>query len=262
MSSRRKMIVGNWKMYKTIEEGESFLSLLLPKLSNPTVDVWLAVPFTMIKNLSDEAKDSPVWIGAQNMNDATEGAFTGEIAGRMLKDAGAKFVILGHSERRLYFKESDEFIHRKVKRALKEKLIPLLCVGESLEARKEGKEHDVVSKQLKAALSDIPKEEASTLVIAYEPSWAIGTGNPATPEDLEKMHQIIRQILKEIWDEEIANTIKILYGGSVTEKNAQGFILQEDIDGLLVGGASLSPESFAEIINAAQPALESSEGTT
>lgn len=253
MQSRNRPVViaGNWKMYKTIQEAQHYVETLAPLLRESQVEVYLAVPFTAISPTVERTKElnSRVRIGAQNMNDASEGAFTGEIAGRMLKEAGASFVILGHSERRHIFKETDSFINRKVKSALAIGLQPLLCIGETLEEREKGETELVLERQLKESLEGISADQLKTLILAYEPVWAIGTGRVAHPEDAEKAHQFCRQVISTQWGAEVADALVIQYGGSVKPENAKALLEKEDIDGLLVGGASLKPESFVQIIN-------------
>lgn len=242
------LIVGNWKMYKTIEESTQFINELLPLVKESTDLIYLAVPFTLIKLVSDAAKDSPIVIGAQNMNDAEEGAFTGEIAARMLKDAGAKFVILGHAERRRVFLETNEFINKKLKRALKDGLQPILCIGESQEEREAKKTKEVLENQLKKCLEGIDASQLETLVLAYEPLWSIGTGVPASKEEAEEAMHSCRDLLADFLGKAISKSISIIYGGSVKPENAKLFLDQPNIDGLLVGGASLSAATFSKII--------------
>lgn len=246
---RSTVIVGNWKMHKTIDETVEFIKQLMPRIKESTAKIYLAVPFTVISAAADEAKGSNIVIGAQNMNDATEGAFTGEIAGKMVVDAGAKFVILGHSERRRYFNETDEFINRKVKRALADGLEAILCIGETAEEREADETENVLKKQLTTGLEGISKEQAVKVSVAYEPVWAIGTSKIATPEIAQEAHAFIRKMLSEIWDSEIADRIVIQYGGSVKPEYVKELIEKPDIDGFLVGGASLSLESFVAIVN-------------
>jgi len=248
-SVRKKIIVGNWKMYKTIHETESFISKLAPLVSDSPVAVWLAVPYTAIKTASEAAGNTRIGIGAQNMNDATEGAFTGEIAAEMLKEAGAKFVILGHSERRQLFNETNEFINRKIKRALNTGLTPLLCVGETSEERENGTIEEVLKKQLALSLDGISFDQLQKTVIAYEPIWAIGTGKTATPDQAQEAHHLCRKLIGELWGNDVASQLTLLYGGSVKPQNARQLMEQNDVDGLLVGGASLSVESFSQIVN-------------
>jgi triosephosphate isomerase len=248
---RECVITGNWKMYKTIEEAKQFVENVTPKLSSSQVKVCLAVPFTAIHPTAELVKKlgAPLVIGGQNMYDATEGAFTGEIAARMLLDAGATFVILGHSERRHIFHESSSFINKKVKRALKDGLTPVLCIGELDEERHRGETNAVLESQLEASLEGVSPEDLSKMILAYEPVWAIGTGHTATPDDAEKAHLFIREFIVEKWGKKIGNAIVIQYGGSVKPSNAQELLSQENVDGLLVGGASLDPTSFSEIVN-------------
>jgi len=234
------IIAGNWKMYKTNIETADFIKKLKEKGAPPKTKVLLAVPFTAISTAAKEAKGSHIEIGAQNMNDASEGAFTGEVAAKMLLDAGATFVILGHSERRRHFKEDNAFINRKVIRALQEGLKVILCVGESYDERESGKGEEVVAKELEECLKGV--DDTKNLMVAYEPLWAVGTGVNATPQLVEEMHLKIRGLLKE-------KEIPLLYGGSVNPSNAAAYIDEPNIDGLLVGGASLDINTFDQIIN-------------
>lgn len=246
---RPVVIAGNWKMYKTGEQAKKFISELTPLIKNSSALIYLAVPFTAIKSAVEQAKNSAITIGAQNMHDATEGAFTGEISASMLVEAGAKFVILGHSERRKIFNESDDFINKKMVRALKEKLQPILCIGETLAEREQDKTEQVLESQLAGCLKDIDKKDLKNLIIAYEPVWAIGTNQTATPEMAQEAHLLCRKWLSEKYGEEFAQSIVIQYGGSVKPENAGTLLKMPDIDGLLVGGASLTVESFSKIIN-------------
>jgi triosephosphate isomerase len=247
--SRQAIICGNWKMYKTIEESKSFVKSLAPLIEPSQALVYLAVPFTAIKAAADEAQETPIVIGAQNMNDISEGAFTGEIAARMLKDAGAAFVILGHSERRQIFGETDEFIRRKVTKAFQEGLEPIVCIGENLKEREAGHAHDVLQKQLEGSLPTLTASQIQSLVIAYEPVWAIGTGKVATAEIAQTTHQFCREWIKSKYGPEAASAVRILYGGSVKPDNITELMQQPDIDGALVGGASLQPDVFSQIIH-------------
>lgn len=241
--TRAPLIIGNWKMYKTFPEAKSFIESL-----NNSKTAYLAVPYTLIQPLSALNKPNVV-IGAQNMNDASEGAFTGEISGRMLKDAGAKFVVLGHSERRQFFKEDNLFIQKKVKRALSDGLDVILCVGETLEQHENHKTEEVLEKQLTESLGDLKEGDFDHLSIAYEPVWAIGTGLAATAEEAEKEHSFIRSLIDKRWGKGASSKVKILYGGSVKPENAEYFLKQADIDGLLIGGASLNVDSFGTILS-------------
>ena len=245
---RRQIIAGNWKMYKTKEEAIKFIHELAPLVVDIKKDVYLAVPFTIIESCVKVSEKTPVVIGAQNMNDADKGAFTGEIAAIMLKSIGSEFVILGHSERRHIFNETDEFINKKVIKALKDDIEPILCVGETEAQREEDKTEEVLETQLKKCLKNVAEEEADKVVIAYEPVWAIGTGKTATPEIAEHAHKMIRKILSDIYSQDVAEKISILYGGSVKPDNIENLMKQDDIDGALVGGAALDYKSFYEII--------------
>jgi triosephosphate isomerase len=243
---REKMIVANWKMYKTVKEAVDFVQGLLD--SKPSKKAYIAVPFTAIQVTATLVKDSHIFIGAQNMNDADDGAFTGEIAGLMLKDAGASFVILGHSERRRYFHESNEFINRKVLKAFEDDLLPILCVGESYEEKESGKTEEVLQEQLQECLKGIEVKENFKMAIAYEPIWAIGSGKTATPELANSVQGFIRKIVGEVLSPEAADKVSLLYGGSVTVDNVAKITEQPEVDGVLVGGASLSLESFIKIL--------------
>ncbi|HEX4838843.1 MAG TPA: triose-phosphate isomerase [Rhabdochlamydiaceae bacterium] len=240
MLKKVPIIAANWKMYKTGAEAQEFLTQIQGKIAS-SVKVFIAPPFTALPMMASKE----IVLGAQNMHEAEEGAFTGEISARMLKDAGAKFVILGHSERRRLFHETDALIHQKLKKAISSGLLPLLCIGESLEDRESKKTFDVLSTQLKAALAGVSSSE---IVLAYEPIWAIGTGKTATPEMAQEVHQFCRSFLKKLWGEVIAAQTSILYGGSVTPETSPALAKQPDIDGALVGGASLDVAKFIQII--------------
>lgn len=246
--ARDLIVIGNWKMYKTSSEASDYIEKLIPLIEGCRPRVFLSVPYTAISSAVASSKKSQIEIGAQNMNDAREGAFTGEIAALMLKEAGASFVLLGHSERRRIFHESDELIEKKVKRALQDDLIPVLCVGETLEEHEEKETKEVLERQIESALSSIPKENISNLILAYEPVWAIGTGKSATPKQAQTAHALCREALSEHFGKRKAGQIPILYGGSVKPENAKTLMSQKDIDGVLVGGASLDPEVLANII--------------
>lgn len=247
--SRPKIITGNWKMYKTIDQSAEFIKSLAPLVESSPVRVFLAVPFTAIQASAAQAKGTKLVIGAQNMNDVSEGAFTGEVAGKMLKNAGATFVLIGHSERRRYFHEDDALVNRKVKRAIADGLQPVLCVGETKDQRKSGQFKEAVQKQLTAGLADLTTKQLKDLIVAYEPTWAVGSGIHATPEEAQEMHHFCRGILTDLYGADFANGVVIQYGGSVNPANAQSLTEQADVDGLLVGGASLSLELFAQIVN-------------
>jgi len=245
---RVPVIAGNWKMYKTAGESTAFAKEFLPRVAGVSeVEVVLAPPFPSIAPLAAALKGSGVGVASQNVHFADEGAYTGEVSPAMVKDAGATHCIVGHSERRQYFAESDESVNRKVRAALAAGLTPILCLGETLSEREAGKTFEVVSRQLREGVREIPAAEAAKVILAYEPVWAIGTGKTATPEQAQEVHGFLRARMKEIWGE-AASRVRVLYGGSVKPDNIAALMAKEDIDGALVGGASLSPESFARIV--------------
>jgi triosephosphate isomerase len=252
---RKKIIAGNWKMYKDLVESAELVSGLKTKLTSveSDVEVVLCPPFTSLAVVANLLKGSPMKLGAQNMSDQDEGAFTGEISWKMLKSAGCEYVVLGHSERRQYFHESNELINQKAKKALGNGLQPIICVGETLDEREKGITDLVVSTQVKGVLHEIPSTDMSKVVIAYEPVWAIGTGRTATPAQAEEVHMHIRKLLSQLYNWHVADAIVIQYGGSVKPDNAAELMAQPDIDGALVGGACLKAESFAAIVQAARP---------
>jgi triosephosphate isomerase len=248
---RKTIVAGNWKMNKTNAETVAMLTELKALVGGvEEVGMVLGVPFTALSDAVKAVEGSNIEIAAQNMNPNESGAFTGEISPSMLTSIGVKYVILGHSERREYYKECDEFINAKVKTALKSGLTPILCIGEKLEDRESGKTNEVNEKQLKGGMADLTAEEALKVVVAYEPVWAIGTGKTATPEVAEETHKAIRNFLVEMFGNEVAEEITIQYGGSMKPENAAELMGQTDIDGGLVGGASLDAASFAKIIEA------------
>lgn len=245
---RRPLIAGNWKMHKTDAEAASFMKDFLPLLKRTDRDILLLPPFTSIASVGKLIRPgSAVHLGAQDLFYEKQGAYTGEIEGDMLSALGCEYVLVGHSERRRYFKETDMVCRKKVTAALEHCLIPILCVGERLEHREAGKQQVVVSKQLKGALASLSLEQAKAVAIAYEPVWAIGTGKNATPKQAQEMHAFIRKTLSSVHGESVGAGVRILYGGSVKPENAKELMAQEDIDGLLVGGASLDPKGFAKI---------------
>ncbi len=244
--ARPTIIAGNWKMYKTGDEAESFVKELVAAI-NGADQVLLATPFTVISRAKSSAEGSAIRIGAQNMHDANDGAFTGEISAPMLQDIGAEFVLLGHSERRHVFGEDNAFINRKVVKAQEAEIQPVLCVGETIEQREAGEMKEVLKSQIEQGLAGV--KELSDLVLAYEPVWAIGTGLTATPEQAEEAHAFCREVVASVWSQETAAGLPILYGGSVKPANAAELIGQKNIDGVLVGGASLEAATFAEIVN-------------
>ncbi len=245
---RKKMVAGNWKMNMTPSQAVQLAGELKNTAVNDEVDVVFCVPAIDIIPVVNEVKGTAVKVGTENMYYEEKGAYTGEIAPDMLVDAGVEYVIIGHSERREYFKESDEMINKKVKKALEHQLVPILCCGESLAQREEGITLTFIKGQIEAAFADISAEDAVKVVIAYEPIWAIGTGKVATSEQAQEVCKAIRENITSIYGDATADVIRILYGGSVNAKNAAELFAQEDIDGGLVGGASLKPE-FANIVN-------------
>lgn len=249
---RRKVIAGNWKMNKNVDESAMLINELKDRLRDVAdgVEVVLCPPFTSLGIASQLLRASRLKLGAQNMHFAEDGAYTGEVSGRMLKSIGCEYVIVGHSERRTYFDESDEIINRKVKKALASDLRPIVCVGETLDERERGLTEVVVTKQIKGVLEDIPLEDLRRLVIAYEPVWAIGTGRNATPQQANDVHKLIRTLISEMHDRSAADSLVIQYGGSVKPDNAADLLGQPDIDGALVGGASLQADSFTSIVKA------------
>ncbi len=249
---RQRFIIGNWKMHMGVRETATFVQDFLPLLGEATTFVGIAPPFTSIETAVNGAKKSYLNIGAQNMSEFPKGAYTGEISSAMLKEGGVSFVILGHSERRAHFHEGDSMIHRKVKWALQEELLPILCIGESQEERDKEMTEKVLTRQLGEALKDFSTKELEKLVIAYEPVWAIGTGKTATPDIAQETHHLIRTFVKDNWGGEVAERIPLLYGGSVKPENTKALMAEPDIDGALVGGASLEVESFAKIIKYAE----------
>ena len=254
---KKPFIAGNWKMYKTASEAVTLVQTI--KAAAHTIsDVAIVVcpPFIALSEVSKVLRDTSVELGAQNMYCAPEGAFTGEISPTMLKDLGCRYVILGHSEGRQYFKEDDILIHEKVKTALKYNLVPIVCIGETLAEREAKKHFDVVKTQFEESLGQLGREDIAKVVIAYEPVWAIGTGKTATPDQAEQMHSYIRRLLNERYTQEVGVRIPILYGGSVKPDNTRALMGKPNIDGALVGGASLKAESFAQIIQEAQAVHE------
>jgi triosephosphate isomerase len=245
---RVPVIAGNWKMYKTAAEAAAFVRAFLPLVSGVRgVEIVLAPAYPSIGAVSQLVQGSGIGVASQNVHFADEGAFTGEVSTRMLEEAGATHCIIGHSERRQYFAETDDAVNRKVRAALAAGLTPILCVGETDPERESGKTFDVVGRQLAGGSREVPAAIASRVVVAYEPVWAIGTGKTATPAQAQEVHAFLRGRLKELWGA-AADAVRILYGGSVKPDNIAALMANEDIDGALVGGASLSPESFAKIV--------------
>jgi triosephosphate isomerase len=251
--SRTPLIAGNWKMYKTVSEAEMFIAGLLPRVSAVEgADVGICVPFTALGPMVDSARGSRVEVYAQNMHQAEEGAFTGEISARMLSELDVHGVVLGHSERRQLFGETDKALATKVPAALDAGLVPILCVGETEEEREAGDTERTLRHQVSEDLSGIEPDQLASVIIAYEPVWAIGTGKVATPEQAQEAIAFIRALIGGR-DAAAAEQIRILYGGSVKPDNAAELLALPDVDGALVGGASLDPADFAAIVDAAQP---------
>ncbi|MFZ3100801.1 MAG: triose-phosphate isomerase [Desulfitobacteriaceae bacterium] len=252
MKKRRSVIAGNWKMFKTTGEARNYALRLLSLVGEITeLDIVVCAPFTSLSVLKEELEESVIYLGAQNMSWAAEGAFTGEISPQMLLDVACTYVILGHSERREFFRETDEDISKKVKAAISNGLKPILCVGENLSHREEGKALAVVRAQIQRNLLELSSDELRKITIAYEPIWAIGTGKTASSRDAQEMCAGIRSTLSGIAGS-LAEEIVILYGGSVKAENIAELMTQSDIDGALVGGASLDAEGFAQLIKNAQ----------
>lgn len=247
--ARKRFIAGNWKMNKTPSEAVALIRLLLPSIDNSNVDVVFCVPSIDIIPAVEATKDSSVSIGAQNFYFQENGAYTGEISPEMLEDAGVKYTIIGHSERREHFKETDDNVNKKVLKAFEHGIIPIICCGETLCQRKQKVYIDWIRMQIKIALQNVTPEQAKAAIIAYEPIWAIGTGETATADQAEEVCAEIRRIVRDLYDDETADTIRILYGGSMKPENAKELLNEPNIDGGLVGGASLKPE-FSKIINA------------
>ncbi|MFC1564448.1 triose-phosphate isomerase [candidate division KSB1 bacterium] len=248
---RRMIIAGNWKMHTDLKEAEKLAKGIVRKVGGkPEPAVVLCPPFPLLPAVSKIIEGTTVQLGSQNVHPEDQGAFTGEVSVYMLQSVGCNFAIIGHSERRAIFNESDEFINKKVRKVNPSLMIPILCVGETLEEREEGLTFQLVEKQLREGLKDVIITTGNDIVIAYEPVWAIGTGKTATPEQAEEVHAFIRELLTEIFTAEIANDMTIQYGGSVKPDNAKKLLTQPNIDGALVGGASLKAKDFLAIIEA------------
>lgn len=246
---RRSIIAGNWKMHKSPAETRAFFKELLSQNVSSNVRILLAVPFLDIVDALIATEGSAIEIGAQTLSEHSCGAYTGEVAGSMLKEAGVSFVLIGHSERRTHFQETKEVIREKMKKALECQITPILCFGETLSDRQGGQAGEILQEQLYEALSGIAPEDLSKVVLAYEPIWAIGTGQTASPEVAQETHRACRDFLRKTWGANFSDHVCILYGGSVKSDNIAALMKQKDIDGALVGGASLDPLGFAEIIN-------------
>ncbi len=247
--SRKKLIAGNWKMYKTPSEAQQFVREFLPLVAGHNRDeIVLCVPYVCIEATAQAVAASQVAVGAQDVHWEKEGAFTGEVSAGMLVAAGCTYAIIGHSERRQFFGETDETVQKKLEHALEEDLTPIVCVGEVLEEREAGLTEDVVRRQCALAFRGISRKKAAKLTVAYEPVWAIGTGKTATPQMAADAHHVIRKEAARNFGDEFADNLRILYGGSVKPENATSLMSETEIDGTLVGGASLVPKSFAAIV--------------
>jgi triosephosphate isomerase len=248
---RTPIIAGNWKMNKTVTEAREFMESLstLPKSSD--VEAVICAPFIHLTTLIDLAKDTPLVIGAENAHYENSGAFTGEVSPHALNDMGIEYVILGHSERREYFNETDELINKKVHAVYSNGMIPIVCVGESESEREANEQNNIVTEQVTKAMEGLTDEQAKSIVIAYEPIWAIGTGKSATENDAGEMATVIREHVQSIYNEQVASSVRIQYGGSVKPENIKQYMAQTDIDGALVGGASLKADSFVQLLEGA-----------
>jgi triosephosphate isomerase len=252
-SMRRTVVAGNWKMFKTVDESIELINGLKSNISNSNaqLDVVVCPPFTSLAIASNLLKGSGIKLGAQNMSEYDEGAYTGEISWKMLKSAGCEFVILGHSERRQYFGEMNDLINLKAKKALANGLKPIICVGERLDERESGVTEQIITTQVRGVLAGITSDDLKNVMVAYEPVWAIGTGKTATPKQAQDVHRHIRKLVAQLYSWNVAERLIIQYGGSVKPDNAAELLAQDDIDGALVGGACLKADSFSSIIAAA-----------
>jgi len=250
---RRKFIAGNWKMNKDVHETSSLVADLKARMQNfkAEVDVAVCPPFTSLATAAWLIRETPLKLGAQNKSHQDDGAYTGEVSGKMLAAVGCKYVILGHSERRQYFQETDALVNAKVKKALSVGLTPIVCVGETLEERESNRTDDIVSKQIRGVLHELSAADIGRSVIAYEPVWAIGTGKTATPDQANQVHRLIRKLVSSLYSDQVSQELIVLYGGSMNAQNAGELLQQPDIDGGLIGGASLKADSFWSIIQAA-----------
>ncbi len=250
---RTKIVAGNWKMNKTLPEAVALIEALKNNIQpDKTVEVIIAPAYVNLPKAVELLQDFPIAVSAQNMHFADHGAYTGEISADMLKAIGVDTVILGHSERRAYFNETDDVLQKKAQKAYEKNMTNIFCVGEQLEDRTKGRHFEVVKNQLSKALFDLPLQAYKKIVIAYEPVWAIGTGQTASPEQAQEMHRFIRETLAQKYGRDLANHVRILYGGSVKPANASEIFSQPDVDGGLIGGASLNAEDFNAIVTAAK----------
>jgi triosephosphate isomerase len=244
------MIAGNWKLHKTLDEASSLVSALRPAVAdNRAVEIVVAPAYTALSKVAEAAAGSNIKLAAQNCYPESQGAFTGEVSPPLLKDVGCHYVIIGHSERRQLFSETDEFINSKARALAEAGLGIIFCIGETLEERETDRMFDVLRRQVRCGLKNITAGQMGSVVIAYEPVWAIGTGKTASDEQAQEAHAFIRALLTELYDEHVSSATRILYGGSVKPSNIDGLMTQPDVDGALVGGASLKPEDFARIAN-------------
>ena len=247
---RAKLVTANWKMNGSFSLLDKMLDVLRPNMGNTSCQVVICPPHVLLSSLNNAVEGTGIEVGAQNVHSELSGAFTGETSAILLKECGAQWCIVGHSERRILFDESDEFIRSKTETLLNHGIRPILCVGESLEQRDSGIHEEVVVAQLRKGLSGLTDDDQSRCVVAYEPIWAIGTGKTATPEQANSMHTIIRKELESLASPDVAANIQILYGGSVNVENAESLLSQSEIDGALVGGASLKTDDFSQIVAA------------
>ncbi|BBM83560.1 triose-phosphate isomerase [Candidatus Uabimicrobium amorphum] len=252
---RRIFIAGNWKMNTSSTEAQQLIEAIYAQTNDHEMDIAVCPPTVYLSAVSsyiksnEQRKNLQIKLGAQNMHWEDKGAFTGEVSGQMLQDVGCTYVVLGHSERRALFSETNENINKKIHKALAIGLLPILCIGETLEERESGKEKEVITEQLTMGLKDLSPSQVETCTVAYEPVWAIGTGKTASPEMAQDMHAFIRQMLAQNYGDNVAQAVRIQYGGSVKPQNIKDLIAQADIDGALIGGASLKADSFSEIIS-------------
>ncbi|MBF4694016.1 triose-phosphate isomerase [Fusibacter ferrireducens] len=246
---RKPIIAGNWKMHKSIKEGVAFVEAIKPDVANTDVEVLICAPYTLLQNMVEAAKGSNIKIGAQNMHFEDKGAFTGEVTADMLLEIGVTHVIIGHSERRQYYGETDQTVNLKTKKALAKGLVPVVCVGETLEQREAGETKDVCKTQIVNAFEGIDAKDVPTIVVAYEPIWAIGTGKTASSQDANDVIAYIREVLKDLYTDAVSEEVRIQYGGSVKPANVEEIMNESDIDGALVGGASLLEADFVQLVN-------------
>lgn len=246
---RKPIIAGNWKMFKTIPEAVAFVDAIKNDVKDTDVEVVLCAPFTLLHSVKAAAMGTNIKVGAQNMHYEESGAFTGEISPAMLKELNIDYVIIGHSERRQYFNETDETVNKKVIKALEHGIYPIMCCGETLEQREAGETKALVKAQVEAGMQGVSPADAPKVVVAYEPIWAIGTGRTASAEDANDVIAYIREVLAGVYGEEVSEEIRIQYGGSVKPENVAEIMNMDDIDGALVGGASLKPDSYVQLVN-------------